>query len=132
MDLKKAEEIFTPAQLKNIFPQQRSDDFFDAFYGGSEDSHFDIRFVFDGAEDGRLSFSFELIQRPGKCLACNMTYGLPHVFARHPVIDVKGLTQEIASLMNVDPKTLKWSLGSTRTRSSSLHEIPLIISLEQT
>jgi hypothetical protein len=129
MDLKKADEVFTPAQLKDIFPWQRSNDFFDAFYGGSEDSHFDIRLVFNGAEDNRLYFSFELIQRPGKCLACNMTYGLPHVFARHPIINVKGLAQEIASLMGVDPKAMQWTLGNTQTRSSELHEIPLIVSL---
>lgn len=130
MDVKKAEEIFTPVELKNIFPPQRSDDFFDAFYGGSEDSHFDIRFDFAGTRDNKLIFSFELIQRPGKCLACNMTYGLPHVFARHPIINVKGLAGDIASRMGADPSTLKWTLGETLTKSSELHEIPLIISVE--
>jgi len=130
MDEIKAGQILTRQRLESLFPQQRSSDFFDAFYGDSEDSHFDIRLNFEGARDNKFYFSFELIQRPGKCLACNMTYGLPHVFARHPVINVKGLAEDIASVLEIEQSRVKWSLGNTSTQSSELHKIPLIISVE--
>jgi len=130
MDDTKAGQGLTQKELETLFPEERSHDFFDAFYGGSEDSHFDIRLGFDGVRDNRYYFFFELIERPGKCLACNMTYGLPHVFARHPVINIQGLVADIASLFGLQTSGISWSLGNTTTQSSKLHRIPLIISAE--
>ncbi len=129
MDENKVREILTRQFMETLFSQERSNDFFDAFYGGSEDSHFDIRMAFDGTRDNQLHFAFELIQRPGKCLACNMTYGLPHVFARHPVINIRELVEDIASALALDSSGLTWSLGNTFTQSSERHKIPLVISV---
>jgi hypothetical protein len=131
MDQSKVRQVLNRKILEDLFPFERSRDFFEAFYGGSEESHFDIRLDFDGVRDNELFFSFQLIQRPGKCLACNMTYGLPHVFARHPIINVNGLVQDIAALLGVDPFDMRWTLGSTSQQSSEIHTIPLVVSVNQ-
>ncbi len=128
MDEARVRELMTPQFLESVFPAQRSRDFFEAFYGDSEDSHFDIQLGFEEFRNSELRLSFELIQRPGKCLACNMTYGLPHVLERHPIINVKGIVQDIASALDTNSSRVKWTMGSTLTRSSELHTIPLIIS----
>lgn len=130
MDQIKDKEVLIERHLEALFPLEKSNDFFEAFYGGSEDSHFDIRLAFEGVKNSKLIFSFHLVQRPGKCLACNMTYGLPHVLARHPIININGLVQDIASLLGIDSSGLKWSLGNTSAQSSELHKIPLIISVQ--
>ncbi len=58
-------------------------------------------------ESGRLHFDLQLKERPGKCLACNVTYGLPQVFTRHPVIDLKGVVREIETLLNGSAKCVE-------------------------
>ncbi len=131
MDAEKIKNLLSPEKLDALFPIARSNDFFDAFYGGSEDSHFDIRLSFDGVKDNCLFFAFTLVQRPGKCLACNMTYGLPQVFARHPILNINGLVADIASLLQINPAALQWKLGSTSPQSSDIHKIPLVISVVQ-
>ncbi|WP_028575738.1 hypothetical protein [Desulfonatronovibrio hydrogenovorans] len=128
MDKDKIAQTLTPEALEDLFPIERSNDFFEAFYGDQEDSHFDIRLGFEGIRDNRIFFSFRLIQRPGKCLACNMTYGLPHVLGRHPLINLSGLVDDIARLLGLNHGSINWSLGSTAEESRDLHKIPLIIS----
>ncbi len=123
-------ELFTEKTLKRIFPQDRSDHFFDALYGDPAEGAYDIGLKFKGNSQGKLHFVFELKERPGKCLACNLTYGLPNVLGRHPVINVKGLVEEIEKLLAGKAKCSKWHLGRTEEVSRKLHVVPLVIELE--
>jgi hypothetical protein len=122
--------IFTQTVLKKLFPEDRADRFFDALFGDAEEGAYDISLEFKGQSQNKLEFEFHLKQRPGKCLACNLTYGLPQVFSRHPILNVNGLVQEIDKLLNGRAKCTDWKLSSTREISRQLHVIPLIVSLE--
>lgn len=115
--------------LDKIFPPSRADEFFDALFGGAEDGAYDIGLVCRGVEAQKAKLAFELRQRPGKCLACNLTYGLPQVFSRHPVINVKGLVEKIGLAAGADPAKTTWRLGTTKEISNALHSVPLLISL---
>ena len=72
-----------------------------------------------------------LHERPNRCLACNLTQGLPQVFARHPVIDLKGLVEAIGGLLGGAMVCGEWQLGRTIQKSRSLHCLPLQISVRQ-
>jgi len=126
---KSAEEILTPEVLQRIFPTQRARDFFEALYGDPDEGTFDIELALAGKSGERLDLEFRLKQRPGKCMACNLTYGLPQVFSRHPLIDLPGLMREINFLLPEDMKATDWKLGSTKEVSSELHVIPLSLYL---
>ena len=123
----KADQIFTREKLDELFPPGRSDDFFDALYGDAAEGAYDIRLVFRAAEAEALHFAFELRQRPGKCLACNLTYGLPQVFMRHPLIKLKKLAEELGGLMDWNVEKVRFDLGRTEENSPELHLIPLCI-----
>ena len=123
----KAAQVFTREKLDALFPPDRSDDFFDALYGDAAEGAYDIRLVFQAAESTTLRFAFELHQRPGKCLACNLTYGLPQVFARHPLINLKGLAEDLGGLVGWKAEELNFQLGKTEEQSPELHVIPLRI-----
>ena len=123
----KAAMAFTREKLDALFPPERSDDFFDALYGDAAEGAYDIRLVFRSAEPTSLHFAFELHQRPGKCLACNLTYGLPQVFARHPLINLKGLVEALCGLMGWNAEEIRFTLDRTQESSSKLHWIPLRI-----
>ena len=120
--------LFDPGTLAEIFPPERSADFFEALFGDDAEGAFDIALVQTDATPDHLHFEFRLQQRPGKCLACNLTYGLPQVFSRHPAIDIKGLVQKIDALLPGQTCT-DWRLGKTREVSAQLHVIPLRIDL---
>ena len=122
-----AAQVFTREKLDELFPPERSDDFFDALYGDAAEGAYDIRLVFRAAEPNILHFAFELRQRPGKCLACNLTYGLPQVFARHPLINLKGLAGALGGLADWKAEDLRFTLGRTQEHSPELHLIPLRI-----
>ena len=122
--------MFDSATLKNLFPSDRADRFFDALLGDPAGGAYDIRLKFTAQSDERLAFEFHLEQRPGKCLACHLTYGLPQVFARHPVIDLKGLVRQIDRTLNGKVRCSDWKLGATREVSKTLHVIPLTIYLK--
>lgn len=112
--------------LNKIFPSSRTDEFFDALFGGAEEGAYDIRLVCNNVGPKSASFGFELHQRPGKCLVCNLTYGLPQVFQRHPVLNVAGVVEAICNELGWTGKT-NWKLGSTQEKSRALHVIPLEI-----
>jgi hypothetical protein len=122
--------VFTETALKDLFPEDRSDRFFEALYGDSDEGAYDIRLAFAGQTGQQLNFEFHLHQRPGKCLACNLTYGLPDVLGRHPVIDVKGLMAQINILLNGRAACAGWEIGKTREVSRELHVIPLTVKLD--
>ena len=56
-----------------------------------------------------------------------MTYGLPSVFARHPVIDIKGMTGKIIQQLGQHVQIKNWYCGETIERTSDLHIIPLFV-----
>ena len=120
-------DVFTPECLNDLFPIQRTNDFFDALFGDAEDGAYDIRLVVDPEEsdDGELHFYFELHQRAGRCLVCSLTYGLPQVFERHPIINLKGLVRQSRAGWELDD--VWWRIGTTESLSSALHRIPLVL-----
>lgn len=121
--------LFSREHLDRLFPPNRSDRFFEALLGDAEEGAYDIRLAFEQYREHQLFFNFELHQRPGKCLACNLTYGLPKVFSRHPVIDIETLVAGINALMNGQGSCKTWRLGATRTLTPQLHVVPLIIDM---
>ena len=123
-------EIFTQEALDNMFPKDRADKFFDALYGDVSEGAYDICLKFDGSNKDSLHFEFHLKERPGKCLACSVTYGLPQVFTRHPIINVKGIVQGIDQLLDGRAKCGDWRLGRTHEVSRTLHVVPLAIKIE--
>jgi hypothetical protein len=123
--------LFSEGTLKSIFPEARADQFFEALYGDFEEGAYTISLRFQSYDEDKKTLYFGLVlqEKPGKCLACNLTYGLPQVFARHPVIDVKGIVREIEKILGSGQSCGAWSLGRTDPVSSKLHIIPLIIQL---
>jgi hypothetical protein len=123
---------FDQNTLDALFPPERSNEFFDALFGDAEEGAYDIRLRFQGhdAAKGQLLFFLDLIQRPGACLACNLTFGLPEVFSRHPIINIKGLVEAIAETLPADTACDGWRLGTTIQQSKELHSIPLVIDLK--
>ena len=122
-------QIFTSKALQSLFPPERSHDFFDALFGDASEGAYDIALTFDGYDTAKqtLNFLLNLHERPGRCLACNLTSGLPQVFSRHPVINIKGLVEEIEKLLGGKVVCESWKLGHTIQKGRSLHCIPLQI-----
>jgi hypothetical protein len=129
MTTKKYDNVFNESQMKLIFPQSVTDIFFDALLGDSSEGAYDIGLAFDRGYEDRITFQFRLSKRPGKCLRCSLTYGLPEVFSRHPAINVREIVRKIGGLL--DGKGIDhWELGKTREIDDGLHIIPLIVYLK--
>lgn len=129
MATKDFSEVLTDDILNKLFPADKADLFFDALYGDALEGAYDIKLAFlDYSElNKELQLEFQLHERPGKCLACNLTYGLPEVFSRHPILNVKGLIDDIAATLGI--KVSNWSMGMTNSVSKNLHTIPLTLKL---
>ena len=123
------ESLFTPDCLEGLFPAERADRFFEALFGDASEGAYDIRLHYDGCQDGQLRFTFHLVERPGKCLSCSLTYGLPHVFSRHPVIDVAGLVRDIDELLDGSYHCGSWEMGRTLEIDHNNHAVPLRINI---
>ncbi|MBA4393274.1 MAG: pancreas/duodenum homeobox protein 1 [Desulfobacca sp.] len=132
MEEKDLRAIFSDEVLQRIFPDNRAAQFFEALYGDIAEGAYTIGLKFYKVDLARktLQFDLELKELPGKCLACNLTYGLPEVFSRHPIINIKGIVKEIEKLLDDKAKCSEWSLGRTQPVSNTLHTIPLLIRLE--
>jgi hypothetical protein len=129
-------KVFPQHVLDEIFPSDRADRFFKALLGDASEGAYDIVLVYKKATDDRkkatddrIEFEFQLRQRPGKCLACHLTYGLPEVFMRHPVIDLAGVVKRIDSRMTQGKNCTEWTLRRTREISRALHVLPLTVNL---
>jgi len=120
---------FTQDVLDKIFPPHRADQFFEALFGDAEEGAYDISLVYKGKSEDQIGFEFQLKQRAGKCLACNLTYGLPEVFKRHRILNIASVVEQINSMMNNGKRCGDWQLGQTRKESRELHVIPLMIDL---
>jgi hypothetical protein len=127
------EQIFTDQALRALFPPERSNEFFDALFGDACEGAYDIVLTFDGYDSAgqTLDFLLNLHERPGRCLACNLTQGLPEVFKRHPIINIKGMVAEIERLLGGRMVCEGWKLGRTDQKGRSLHCIPLQIQLKR-
>lgn len=126
MGAEELKEVFTPDKLAGLFPAEKSNEFFDALFGDASEGAYDIELTYKGSNNEFMEFEFLLKQRPGKCLACNLTYGLPQVFSRHPIINVKKLVNDIIAVAGLK-ESAEWGLGATREISRNLHAIPLRI-----
>ncbi|MCG8615135.1 MAG: pancreas/duodenum homeobox protein 1 [Desulfobacterales bacterium] len=118
--------IITQEFLDSLLPAETSDRFFDALYGDASEGAYDIRLEPVSISDKRIVLAFSLTQRPGKCLVCSLTYGLPTVFSRHPLINIKGMVEKIKE---AGAPVSDWRLGETEESSASLHTIPLYLNL---
>lgn len=113
--------------LDEIFPAERADAFFDALFGGAEEGAYDIVLVCREVTPDKAHLAFELRQRPGRCLACNLTYGLPQVFQRHPILNVADVVKQVAERLHWQPETTSWKLGHTEELRREVHAIPLVL-----
>ncbi len=131
MNQEGVKQLFTEEKLAELMPPGRADEFFEALLGDAAEGSYDIKLNFQDFDPGEktLQMALELHERPGKCLACNLTYGLPEVFSRHPIINVNGLVADIDQLLGDQASCQEWRLGATRQVSKSLHVIPLTIKL---
>ncbi len=132
MDKSTIDNLFTAEVLSRLFPKERSNEFFDALFGNADEGSFDIRLAYREIRGNNLTLDLELHERPGNCLACNLTQGLPTVFSRHPIINVNGLIEDVNKLLDNKGTCKKWSLGNTEQRRSDMHVIPVNIILETT
>lgn len=130
IDADLCKKIFSQDKLDALFPQERANQFFDALFGDTEEGAYDIRLAFNTLKGDQLFFDFQLHQRPGKCLACNLTYGLPQVFERHPIINAGGVAEKLSAMLNGDVKCAGWKLGKSKEISRELHVVPLIIDVD--
>jgi len=123
--------IFSDTILRQLFPPQRTADFFEALFGDDSEGAYDVKLRFGGYNERAktLEFFLDLHERPGSCLVCSLTYGLPEVFSRHPVINIRGLVKEIEQQLDGSFICSGWKLGTTRQIDKSLHSIPFTISL---
>ncbi len=119
--------LLTQDMLDALLPPERSDAFFDALYGDAEDGAYTIKLVLREVAEQSAHLAFELHQRPEKCLVCSLTYGLPQVFQRHPLINTQGMAQEIATTLGWDASGITWELGRTEEHGAALHSIPFTI-----
>lgn len=133
MQTEELKKIFTPQTLLKLFPPERANEFFEALFGDASEGAYDISLEFAGYDPGSqtMQFLLNLHERPGCCLACNLTYGLPEVFSRHPVINIRNVVEEIGQLLGNDLHCTDWSLGHTIQKGRSLHSIPLTIQMQK-
>lgn len=120
------EGIVTQDFLDSLLPPEKSDQFFEALYGDASDGAYDIRLECVSVTLERIVLAFNLTQRPGKCLVCSLTYGLPTVFSRHPLINIQGMVDQMEQ---AGIPVENWRVGDTEESSSSLHQIPLYLNL---
>lgn len=125
------QEIFTDAILNDLFPSERANDFFEALYGDIDEGSYDISLAYEGlsSDQKSLRFLLNLSERPGKCLACHLTHGLPEVFSRHPIINVGGVVKKIDTQLGDRASCGEWHLDPTQTISRQLYAVPLVIEL---
>lgn len=123
--------VLNKENLAKIFPRERANEFFDALFGDAAEGAYDIELAYRETRGDTLIMDLRLHERPNRCLACNLTQGLPQVFSRHPIINVKGIVKDIETLLGNTCRCTSWSLGFTEQQSRSLHVIPLKIVVEK-
>ena len=130
MDTTAIDALFSQDTLSSLFPKERTDDFFEALFGDASEGAYNIELAYGGTSGQQLVMELRLHERPGCCLACNLTQGLPQVFSRHPIINVSGLVGDVDKLLGNNATCKEWALGFTEQRSKEMHIIPINITLE--
>lgn len=120
------ESKLNKAELAKIFPPSKTDDFFEAIYGGAEEGAYDIVLVSRSISADKAEMAFELRKREGQCLKCSLTYGLPEVFKRHPILNLDGLAMDIARILGWET-TPHWHVKPVEEINDDLHIIPFIV-----
>ncbi len=121
--------ILTKENLEKIFPKERTNEFFEALFGDADEGAYDIELAYRECKGSTLTMDLLLHERPNRCLACNLTQGLPQVFSRHPIININGIVRELDTLLGGEIHCGAWSLDYTQQHSRSLHSIPIKISI---
>ena len=121
------EQILTQDFLDTLVPSEISDRFFEALYGDASEGAYNIRLKLINADEKQIVLAFDLTERPGKCLVCSLTYGLPNVFSRHPLINIKNIVEKIKDKGFV---VKRWRLGTTEEISKANHTIPFYLELD--
>jgi hypothetical protein len=121
------QSLFSDERCDELLPRSRSDEFFEALFGDPAEGSYDIVLRHADSAENQLRFELQLHQRPGHCLVCNLTYGLPEVFSRHPILNINELVGRIGE--EAESTVAGWRLGTTSQRSSEVHVIPLTIEL---
>ncbi|GAB4344477.1 MAG: hypothetical protein Kow0089_21040 [Desulfobulbaceae bacterium] len=131
MDNQTLRTLLTDEVLAGLFPPERTNEFFEALFGDADEGAYDIRLRYHGFDpaSSTLQLNLDLHERPGSCLVCSLTYGLPEVFSRHPVINIKGLVADIGKHLDGVAVCGDWRLGTTVQEEKSRHSIPLTITL---
>lgn len=130
MNTSAIDSLFTPETLQQLFPKERTNDFFEALFGDADEGAYEIELGYGGVSGNSLTMELKLHERPGCCLACNLTQGLPQVFSRHPIINVAGIVADVDTLLADNASCKEWSLGYTEQRQKEVHIIPINIILE--
>ena len=120
-------KVLDKAFLESVFPPERTEAFFDALFGGAEEGAYDIVLVCRSEGEGRRNWPLSCISVPENVFACNLTYGLPQVFQRHPILNVAGVARAVAEKLGWPGDKVRWWLGHTEEVSRSLHVIPLYL-----
>ncbi len=123
-------DLFTSQTCSELMPADTAEKFFEALFGDAGEGSYDLELSYRGSDPRALHFDILLHERPGCCLACNLTYGLPEVFSKHPVINISGVVEKINEILGERGATGRWELGATRQQSQSLHSIPVVIELK--
>jgi hypothetical protein len=127
MTQQKTQSLFSDERFDELLPRSRSDEFFEALFGDPAEGSYDIVLRHADSAENQLRFELQLHQRPGHCLVCNLTYGLPEVFSRHPILNINELVGRIGEA--AQSTVADWRLGTTSQLSSEVHVIPLTIEL---
>ena len=122
--------LFSAETCSELMPAETADQFFEALFGDADEGSYDLELKYRGSSSDSLRFDILLHERPGHCLACNLTYGLPEVFSRHPVINISGIAEKVNEILGERGETGSWKLGATAQQNQSLHMIPLLIELK--
>ena len=130
MNTSAIDSLFTPETLQQLFPKERTNDFFEALFGDADEGAYEIELGYGGVSGNSLTMELKLHERPGCCLACNLTQGLPQVFSRHPIINVAGIVADVDTLLADYESCKELSLGFTEQRQKEVHIIPINIILE--
>lgn len=112
-------------KLDELFPATISDKFFDAIYGDVEEGAYDIVLTCKGIAENEADFAFELRRRANKCLKCSLTYGLPDVFRKHPLLNIDALAHKLGEMLGW--KDVNWKLLPVEEVNDDLHVIPMIL-----
>jgi len=117
-------------KVRELLPRERVEEFFEAFYFGEEPAY-DLELGLGHFDPERrlLRLELRLKARPGHCLACNLTWGLPEVFKRHPALNLAGVVAALEALLPDGLRVMDWDLGPTEEVHEELHVIPLIVRL---